>query len=639
MLRFKSFQTRILVFFLGLLLAFALATFLLVDIANYNSAKRQIEEGLLVGSRVFSKVMTARAQQLVDAAVLLSGDYALKQAMATNDFETILSVVANHKERVQADFFTIVSLDGRVIADTLHEENRNTPFSLPSVIAEAEEKGESFSIVSIDEKPYQMVVVPLLAPTPIAWICLGFIIDDRLVADIENLTLLNITFALQTSAGQTRIIASTGAGEMRRSVEDFLRSAPPEFMGKSVSANIGGDEYTITSISLEENSSYKVIALLQRSFTKAMEPYNRLRMVLYILGGAGLALSSIAGVFIARTVTKPVKILGDSVRRIDSGDYSHYAVVNQDDELAQLATAINNMARGLMEKDRVRNLLGKVVSHSIAEKLLSKEMELGGEEREVTVLFSDIRGFTARSEDMSPKNLLNVLNSHFTSMNQVIENHNGVVDKYMGDAVMAIFGAPLDMADHPKQAVSAALDMMRAMKELNENLARRALPPLNIGIGVNTDVVVAGNIGSTNRLNYTVIGDGVNLASRLEGANKYYGTTILISENTLRNVEKIFLCRELDKVRVAGKTEAIRVFEVLADREGATQDQLALSNEFGEALRCFRGQDFTAAMSLFKRIDGDTGGDKPSRIYMMRIESIFNAPATAGWDYVYDLPK
>ncbi len=178
------------------------------------------------------------------------------------------------------------------------------------------------------------------------------------------------------------------------------------------------------------------------------------------------------------------------------------------------------MSAGLAERDRVRDLLGKVVSPEVAAELLRKDVTLGGEEREVTVLFSDLRNFTSMSERLTPQEMLGILNRYFTRMDGIIEKHGGVVDKHMGDGLMALFGAPLANPDDADRAMKAALEMSEALDDLNWKWQKRGLPAIGVGIGINTDVVVAGNMGSETRLNYTVIGDGVNLASRLEGLTK-----------------------------------------------------------------------------------------------------------------------
>jgi adenylate cyclase len=223
------------------------------------------------------------------------------------------------------------------------------------------------------------------------------------------------------------------------------------------------------------------------------------------------------------------------------------------------------MSAGLAERDRVRDLLGKIVSPAIASELLRKKVTLGSEQREVTVLFSDLRNFTRMSELLSPQEMLGVLNRYFTRMSAIVETHGGVVDKYMGDALMALFGAPLGHPDDADRAMHAALEMTQALDDLNRQWHQRGLPAIDVGIGINTDRVVAGNMGSETRLNYTVIGDGVNLASRLEGLTKTaeYGARIIISSSTLAGSRERYRTRRLGEVAVKGKRRPTEIFALL----------------------------------------------------------------------------
>ena len=216
--------------------------------------------------------------------------------------------------------------------------------------------------------------------------------------------------------------------------------------------------------------------------------------------------------------------LASGAREIAAGNYNHRVELKQEDEIGSLAASFNQMSAGLAERDRVRDLLGKVVSPAIASELLRKKVTLGGEQREVTVLFSDLRNFTRMSEAIGPEEMLAILNHYFTRMASVVEKHGGVVDKYVGDALMALFGAPVASADDADRALRAALEMTTALDELNQQWHRRGLPTVGAGIGINTGVVVAGNMGSEKRLNYTVIGDGVNLAYRLEELRRHRNT-------------------------------------------------------------------------------------------------------------------
>jgi adenylate cyclase len=230
--------------------------------------------------------------------------------------------------------------------------------------------------------------------------------------------------------------------------------------------------------------------------------------------------------------------------------------------LGDLASAFNRMSAGLADRDRVRDLLGKVVSPEIAAQLLHSEAVLGGEEREVTILFSDLRNFTSLSERLAPKDVLALLNRYLDRMSAIVEEHQGVIDKFIGDAIMALFGAPVADPAAADHALAAAQAMQVALSALNAELAADGLPQLAIGIGINTARVVAGNMGSQRRLNYTVIGDGVNVAARLEALTKdpVYATRILVSDSTRQGARAAHHLRSVGGVVIRGRKEPVAAY-------------------------------------------------------------------------------
>ena len=299
------------------------------------------------------------------------------------------------------------------------------------------------------------------------------------------------------------------------------------------------------------------------------------------------------------------------------------------------------MTKGLAERDKVRNLLGKVVSPEVAEELVStKELKLGGEEKLMTALFSDIAGFTSISEKMKPAHLLNLLNEYLSEMTDHIYDHGGTVDKFIGDAIVAFWGAPLPKKNHAELCVRAAINMQKKLAELRSIWKKQGIAEIYMRIGINTGEMVVGNMGSKDRMDYTMIGDAVNLAARLEGANKYYGTEIMISEFTFTDVKENFLCRELDRVRVQGKEKAITIYEVIDEIEHATQEKHSAVNLFEEAVHAFRSYDFNKAENLLKRYnDPLENGDGACKLYLKRMAALKVNPPGENWDRVYPLAK
>jgi adenylate cyclase len=258
-----------------------------------------------------------------------------------------------------------------------------------------------------------------------------------------------------------------------------------------------------------------------------------------------------------------LKRVNFALKRVEELDYVHVEPIHTGDELEALASGFNRMVDGLRERDKLRTTFGKYMTASVMEHLLAGKVELGGKSLRVTVLFSDIRGFTSISERMAPQNLVALLNEYFTEMVTIVMDENGVVDKYIGDAIMVVFGAPVPKPGDAVNAVRAAVRMRRALHDLNERLATRGLAALRTGIGIHTGDVVAGNIGSDRRMEYTVIGDAVNLASRLESNTKELGVNVLMSQDTYDATKAHVEVRPVREITVKGRAQPVMTYEVL----------------------------------------------------------------------------
>jgi adenylate cyclase len=272
---------------------------------------------------------------------------------------------------------------------------------------------------------------------------------------------------------------------------------------------------------------------------------------------------------------------------------------------------------------------GSYVSRDLVEEIVKNpdKLKLGGERREVTVLFSDIRGFTTLSESISPEELVSLLNSYLSPMTNIVLEERGTLDKYVGDAIMAIFNAPLDVPGHAEHSCRCAFRMLDRLKVLNRELAGKGIPELEIGIGVNTGEAIVGNMGADLRFDYTAIGDNVNLASRLESLNKHYGTRILVSESTRRQAGDSFVFREVDLVRVKGKNTPVAVYELMTMRH-------ELAAPFADALLLYRNHEYDDALLIFSRL-AESEGDRLSSMYRDRCEQFIASPPPDDWDGVY----
>ncbi|MBN8541639.1 MAG: adenylate/guanylate cyclase domain-containing protein [Deltaproteobacteria bacterium] len=295
------------------------------------------------------------------------------------------------------------------------------------------------------------------------------------------------------------------------------------------------------------------------------------------------------------------------------------------------------------KKQELKGTFAKYVSPAIVDEILKDpgNIELGGKKVELTVMFSDVRGFTTISEKLDPRALSSLLNSYLTPMTDLVFETKGTLDKYMGDAIMAFWGAPIPLEDHPQRAATCALKMLKKLKVLQQEYADKGLPTIDIGIGLNTGDMSVGNMGSNTVRSYTVMGDSVNLGSRLEGINKEYGTRIIVSEFTQRRISQDFITREVDWVRVKGKVQPVRIFELMGTKAGgplAPDGQLlALLPEFEKGFRLYHERKFDEAVVSFTAALNTKPDDECSQLYIERCNEYLAEPPGNDWDGVYTM--
>lgn len=288
------------------------------------------------------------------------------------------------------------------------------------------------------------------------------------------------------------------------------------------------------------------------------------------------------------------------------------------------------------EKRWLRHAFSRYVSPGVIDVITAdpRRLELGGEEMEATVLFADLTGFTALSEETPPQELIRTLNEYFAPMTRIIQEHQGTLDKYIGDSIMALWGAPLPLADHAVLACRAALTMQREMHLIQVGWRIRGLTHLGARLGIHSGRVVAGNVGSRDRFDYTVLGDTVNLAARLEGVNKVYGTEIILSEATYRQLPRDFLVRELDRVQVKGRAEAVTIYELLGLTPPGAHPPAWLA-WFAEARAAYLARDWPRAAALLREVLAQRKDDHPSRVFLARCLGYQKAPPPPDWNGVY----
>ena len=295
------------------------------------------------------------------------------------------------------------------------------------------------------------------------------------------------------------------------------------------------------------------------------------------------------------------------------------------------------------EKSFVRNAFSHYLSNDVISELLldPDRLNLGGEKKYLTAMFTDVRGFSSISEKLDPQDLVSLLNQYLTAMSDTVLNQRGTIDKYEGDAIISFFGAPVEYADHAERACYAAVKMKSLETTLNERfLADGTSPaPLVTRIGINTGEMVVGNMGTFQKMDYTIMGNAVNLASRLEGVNKQYGTWILISEPTYKELGEGYAVRKLDRVRVVGISEPIRLYELIDKIVYAPKDKLEILEIFNEAIELFENREWEKAKKPLEQILAIDPEDGPAKAYIARCDKFITDPPADRWDGVFNLTE
>ncbi|HSR14060.1 MAG TPA: adenylate/guanylate cyclase domain-containing protein [Thermodesulfobacteriota bacterium] len=303
-----------------------------------------------------------------------------------------------------------------------------------------------------------------------------------------------------------------------------------------------------------------------------------------------------------------------------------------------MSTAFSYATEG-RQRRQIKDMFSRYMSDLLIQDLLKnpEKLRLGGERRTLSVYFSDLAGFTSLSERLAPEEVVSLLNRYLTAMTEIILASGGIIDKYEGDAIMAFWGAPVPQEDHAARACLAALDCQARLASLRREFVEKNLPAVFSRIGVNTGEMIIGNMGSNQRFDFTVIGDNVNLASRLEGASKEYGTSVIISEETFRRARDLVEARELDLLQVKGKEIPVRIYELIGRKGEVDSDKRETLALFAEALALYRGQRWDEAVALFERILARSPEDGPSKTFLQRSRYFKQNPPEPGWIGVYRL--
>jgi class 3 adenylate cyclase len=389
-----------------------------------------------------------------------------------------------------------------------------------------------------------------------------------------------------------------------------------------------------------------MLALLRRDANMTVQKQHQVMLISVVSTALAAILGLVFAGLVSAGVTRPVRRLLEGARAVEAGDLDGTLVATSRDEIGHLTTAFNQMVEQLRLKERLRETFGKYVDPRVVEGLIQgPALAAEGQRRVMTVLFCDVKGFTSTSEGMTPQGLVKVMNRYFSTMSAPIRHHQGVIDKYIGDAIMAYWGPPFAAdAEQTRLASLAALEMLQLVPqlraELPELLGVRTLPnTFDIRIGIATGEVLVGSIGSELMMSYTVMGDTVNLASRLEGANKEYGGRILVSEATIAGASAAVEAREIDRVVTLGQTRAQAVFEIMGAKGELTAAQIELRARFAEGLAAYRARRWEEARRAFEAALLAIPDDGPSMTFIKRIDRLVAAPPGEGWDGSWHLER
>ena len=371
-----------------------------------------------------------------------------------------------------------------------------------------------------------------------------------------------------------------------------------------------------------------------------------------LVSAAVTLLAAIVGLIFANLVSggiiRSVRQLLEGTRAVEAGQLDQSIDVTTADEIGQLAGAFNRMVVQLRDNQRVRETFGKYIDPRVVEGLIDRPALTAaeGQRRVMTVLFCDLKGFTSLSEGLTPQGLVKVMNRYLSVMSEPIRSNRGIIDKYIGDGIMAYWGPPfVDEADHARFACLAALEMIERIatlrREIPDLLGVRGTPMENcdLRIGIATGEALVGSIGSELMMSYTLMGDVVNLASRLEGANKLYGTRNLVSENTIVTARAALEVREIDRVVVQGHTHSEVVFEILGRKGELTSQQLSLRASYLEGLAAYRERQWDDALRAFNAALEAMPGDGPSTALLRRVEGLKASPPSQDWDGSWHIEK
>jgi class 3 adenylate cyclase len=563
---------RITLPYVALALILALATIYVV--ARTQAAKvtnefgRQIEDARV---RVADSVVLAEKNQVAHVRTLsrLSG---LAQALRAGDSKALVGLVTPYAVSQNIERIMIVDAGGNVLTalhshDTEVREAAANPSvaswaSVMAVLHQASDtQGDKYvELVNDSGEPVLYTVAPVSAGDTLVGALLVGTSTRTLVERWRGATLADVTLY---AADGMPLVTSLGA-DLPTALDPAMRAGNPVYRSIALGSRDYGELVAPLWLRGRATSQFIGVALSTAGQDSLFE---QAEFRLLPIFAAGLVGTFLLGIVLARRITRPIFALVDAAEGVASGDLSHVLPVTTGDEIGALTTSFNTMIGGLRERERVHDLLGRFVSPTVARLVLSHPLDLSGETKLLTILFTDLRDFTVLSEQQEPAALIRGLNDYFRIVVEAADRYGGVVNKFGGDSTLVLFGLTDEQGDGPASAtaaVRAALEIRAGLYELNARRAAEQAPTLAAGIGINTGTVVAGLIGAERRMEYTAIGDAVNLSARIQTLNRKLGTDILISHATYNALERPDGLQLINQGlrRLKGKSQRVRVYAV-----------------------------------------------------------------------------
>ncbi len=572
--RFFPFRYK-LTLLISSIVVLIVTTVFLVTQNNIEDNFRQLTHAQFLQTEVVVEdKLKSRFEALLSDALFLESDQLLRTVITSDTYDQVTKNDVITSEVLP----NLITTDFALITDPTGAPQLETP--MPKELQEEILNSDTFETTRLNA--LESVGYVLFDDGYVQFIALPIFIGDHIIGivvcgkEINADDLLEIKKASNTDlmiANKDRILTYTDWERIgTHDLKEYLAAFENNHL--SMEGDLNRDETKEIRI-LEERFLWREVNrdgvtsipyILIQSLDKQLLFIDKIREQLLLISLIAIATVIFIAFVFAAGISRPIKTLQRATEEVEKENFDHRVLIETSDEFSNLAKSFNQMITDLAEKAKIRQALDKSVSHSVADHILSNGLNLGGQICEASILFSDIRSFTSLSEKMKEDDLISMLNEYLSDAVVPITEQKGTIDKFIGDAIMALFGIPIADEGHAFHAVAAALNMVKQLEEKNPVFESKYGQPLKIGIGINSGDVVAGMVGAEERLNYTVLGDAVNLSSRIEGLTKTYGVEIIISESTynmLSKAEKDTLnIRALDTVTVRGKSEAIKIFEV-----------------------------------------------------------------------------